>query len=518
MSANDYTSYPGEETRKEYNRLLEKFNARISGDGAAGKRKEAALADARALINHAELLEQKKEQFNDFAEKLDKEMDIVEEGSEGQEGADAYVKRLLKELEDLTASTFAQFASLVAIGLAAGALLAFFLTRSLVTVLKAAIEKTNESSCQMAVASRQISRSSQELSGGATEQAASLEETSAALEQIAAQTRQNADNAASSTAAVKQVAGMVKHSSENARVANNLACESRTVVEDGARTMNGIAEAMKGIRSGSEKITDIIEVINEITHQTKMLATNAAIEAARAGDQGKGFAVVADEVSKLAENSKHSAKEIAKLIKESSKQAEEGSQMAEKGRQVMSTILDKSVKVADLVSEISAAAEEQAHKVGEVDEMVESINKASSEQANGIDQITKAVTQMDQVTQQNAANAEESAAASEELSAQAEGLKEVVAELRAIIGTDKKDGKKLKKVFPEGEKRDLSSEDFDREERKPVKPLSKKISLDAFHETLEKSRGPRRIKSGQPDRMLIKSTDEIPMRDDFKEF
>lgn len=345
---------------------------------------------------------------------------------------------------------------------------------------------------RVTVASREITNASQQLASGSTAQAASLEETSAALEQIAAQTRQNSESAESSAKAVKDVAATVKQSAENARVANNLANESRSAVEEGAKAMKEIAGAMKGIRKGSEKVTDIIAVIDEITQQTKMLATNAAIEAARAGDQGKGFAVVADEVSKLAENSKTSAKEIAKLIKESAAQAKEGSQMAEKGRQVMSDILGKSIKVADLVSEINSAAEEQSHKVKEVDGMVENINTASREQANGVDQVSKAMTQMDQITQQNAANSEETAASAEQLSAQAQDLKKAFDQLSDIVGTGGGEGS-------------ISHT----EERPALQKMGKaKVVKPQKH-----IQPPQRKR-----KMLVKPTDEIPMRDDFRDF
>jgi methyl-accepting chemotaxis protein len=277
--------------------------------------------------------------------------------------------------------------------------------------------------------------------------------------------------------------------------------------------MEKIANSMSDIKTGSDKITDIIEVINDITHQTKMLATNAAIEAARAGDQGKGFAVVADEVSKLAENSKTSAKEIGSLIKESSLKAQSGSDMAENGLEVMKKILEKSNKVSDLVTEIAAASEEQAHKVDEVDEMVDSITKASDEQANGVDQVTKAVTQMDQVTQQNAANSEETAAAAEELNAQSMSLKDIVGELVAIVGGSNGDAK-VKSLT--SQEKELVYAGDGGHHTMITKTAHEKTALKPTE--LRKQIEPVQVEGGNGSKVHIKPSDEIPMRDDFKEF
>ena len=304
------------------------------------------------------------------------------------------------------------------------------------------------------------------------------------------------------------MAGMIQQTSENAGVANNLANDSKFAVEEGVKSMEGIAASMKEIKTGSDKITDIIEVLNDITHQTKMLATNAAIEAARAGEQGKGFAVVADEVSKLAENSKTSAKEISRLIKESALKAQAGSKMAEKGREEMRSILGKSIKVAGLVSEISSASEQQAHKVSDVNNSVDSINMSSTEQANGIEQVTKAMSEMEKVTEHNAASAGETAVAAEKLSDQAQSLTDIVHKLTVIVkGSNSGEGK-AKHAHQEKE-----IPDEDEERPTQFKAIAtEKAALKAVESRklikLEQSSG----------EMLVRATDEIPMRDDFKEF
>ncbi len=392
-----------------------------------------------------------------------------------------------------------------------------FISQSITRPINKIIYDLENGSAQVTSASSQISQSSQQLSSGAAEQAASLEESSSALEEIAAQAKQNADSASNSADAVKDMATAVKQTSENSGVANKLAGESRSAVEDGAKSMEEIATSMGEIKTGSDKITDIIEVINEITQQTKMLATNAAIEAARAGDQGKGFAVVADEVSKLAENSKTSAKEIAGLIKESSLKAQSGNEMAEKGRKAMKNILEKSIKLADLVSEISLTAEEQSGKVGKVDEMVEGINKASDQQANGVDQVTKAITQMDQVTQQNAANSEETAAAAEELTAQSESLMGIIEQLARVIGgSDGRKGDDGHKVhaFSTDHKKHALGDDIHHHLQFRKSDYRKRALASAYSKGHTGSKETSMDHGNPP----VKPPEEIPMKGDFKEF
>ena len=317
----------------------------------------------------------------------------------------------------------------VAIAIAVWFGIAFRLNRRLQDVAS----QLQAASDQVASASTHLTQSGQELAAGANEQAAGLEQTSAALEEISGQAKGNAEAAEQATNSVKHVVEVARHSAEGTQKAQGLSEEARQAAEEGANAVEEIAQAMGAIREGSDQITDIIEVINSITHQTKMLATNAAIEAARAGDQGKGFAVVADEVSKLAENSKSSAKEIGELIRETARRAQVGSELAERGTQALKNILNKSLEVAQIITEIARNAEEQSKGVDTVGQLVGSINRASSEQASGVDQVAKATDQMDQVTQRNAANAQESASASEELSAQAMSLQAMVFELVALM-------------------------------------------------------------------------------------
>jgi methyl-accepting chemotaxis protein len=273
----------------------------------------------------------------------------------------------------------------------AGIALAVLITRSIVKPINRIIAGLNEGAEQVNDASAQVATSAQTLAQGASEQASALEETSSALEQMAAMTRTNADNA---------------------RQANELTGQTRTAAQNGDKTMGQLNVSMAGINESSKQISKIIKVIEEIAFQTNLLALNAAVEAARAGEHGKGFAVVADEVRNLAQRAAAASREITSLIEDSVGKAREGTSVAGDVGKVLGTIVGDVARVADLVHGIS---------------------KASEEQAQGVDQVNAAVSQMDKVTQQNAAAAEESASAAEQLSAQATAVKSVVDELARVV-------------------------------------------------------------------------------------
>jgi len=293
------------------------------------------------------------------------------------------------------ASNLQQSSTILLIGLivalAIGISVAFFISRSIVKVLSATASSLSEGSDQVASASGQISSASQSLAEGASEQAASLEETSASLEEIASMTKRNAENALS---------------------AKDLSSETRNAAETGSANMQEMNRAMGDIQSASSNISKIIKTIDEIAFQTNILALNAAVEAARAGQAGAGFAVVADEVRNLAQRSAQAAKETAEKIEDSIAKSANGVAISGKVTESLTQIVTKARQVDELVAEIATA---------------------SREQSQGLDQVNTAVTQMDKVTQTNAATAEESASASEELNAQAATLRKLVAELQNLV-------------------------------------------------------------------------------------
>ncbi|MDP2759715.1 MAG: methyl-accepting chemotaxis protein, partial [Sideroxyarcus sp.] len=200
---------------------------------------------------------------------------------------------------------------------------------------------------------------------------------------------------------MEELTSTVKQNAENAKQANQLAIGASDVAGKGGAVVGQVVTTMDSINESSRKIVDIISVIDGIAFQTNILALNAAVEAARAGEQGRGFAVVAGEVRNLAQRSAAAAKEIKTLIGDSVEKVEGGSKLVAQAGQTMEEIVTAIKRVTDIMSEITAA---------------------SQEQSQGIEQINTAITQMDEVTQQNAALVEEAAAAAESLEEQAQNL------------------------------------------------------------------------------------------------
>ena len=268
-------------------------------------------------------------------------------------------------------------------------------SRDEVGQLLAALKRMNESLLQTVVevhtgtdmistASQEIAAGNMDLSSRTEQQASSLEETASSMEELTSTVKQNADNA---------------------RQANALAVSASAVAVKGGTVVSEVVVTMASINESSRKIVDIIGVIDGIAFQTNILALNAAVEAARAGEQGRGFAVVASEVRNLAQRSAAAAKEIKTLINDSVAKVDAGGKLVDQAGTTMAEIVQSITRVTDIMTEIASA---------------------TIEQTSGIEQINMAISQMDQVTQQNAALVEEAAAAAGSLQDQATALARVV--------------------------------------------------------------------------------------------
>ena len=300
----------------------------------------------------------------------------------------ATAARITADMQAARASTYTLTA--IALALAVGASL--FITRGINRTIRRISGSLGDAAGQVSAAAGQVSASSQSLAEGSSEQAASLEETSASLEEIN---------------------GMTSSNAESARTAKQLAEQTRHAAEHGNTQMQQMSAAMDAIKASSDNIAKIIKTIDEIAFQTNILALNAAVEAARAGEAGAGFAVVAEEVRALAQRSAQAAKETAEKIDDS---------------------IAKSANGVELSGRVATSLNEIGERASRMDEIVGEIATASGEQTRGINQVNQAVSQMDKVTQSNAGNAEETAAAAEELNAQATAMLDSVSELQRLVG------------------------------------------------------------------------------------
>ncbi|MCW5300608.1 methyl-accepting chemotaxis protein [Herbaspirillum lusitanum] len=252
------------------------------------------------------------------------------------------------------------------------------------TNLRNIVNNVRTGTVTIATASREIAAGNMDLSSRTESQASALEETASAMEELISTVRSNADNA---------------------REASELASSASSIAIEGGNAVDNMVQTMGEINASSKKIVDIISVIDGIAFQTNILALNAAVEAARAGEQGRGFAVVASEVRSLAQRSAAAAKEIKALIDDSVKRVSNGSMQVERAGATMANVVSSVKRVTSIVHEIS---------------------EASQEQAEGIEQVNDTVTQLDHVTQQNAALVEEAASAADAMQQQAANLAKLV--------------------------------------------------------------------------------------------
>jgi len=258
-------------------------------------------------------------------------------------------------------------------------------------LLRIAVSDLTDAATQIADAAAEVQSSSQSTANGSSQQAATIQETSAAS---------------------SQVNSMAQRNTENSRATADIVTQTQTRFEKTRHSLDEMVEAMAGIDAASQKISKIIKVIDEIAFQTNILALNAAVEAARAGDAGKGFAVVADEVRTLAQRCAQAAMDTSTLIENSLSTSKLGKAKLEAVAQDIQSVASESAKIKILVDEI---------------------NIGSVEQARGIDQISQSISQIEQVTQNTAASAGESAGAAQQLSTQAGTMRDVVDRLTLMV-------------------------------------------------------------------------------------
>jgi methyl-accepting chemotaxis protein len=369
----------------------------VSGDDTAGIVQRLSQKGQHAGQAHAELRQAMSNQQMDaaltiFSQKVQPLLDEI--GAEGS----SLLDQQNRELSAASAAAASKSARsrwitvlLALIALLAGGGVYWTINRSS-TVLTGFSARLAESAARVAGAASQVSGASRSLAEGASAQAASLEETSASTEEIASITRSNADRA-------REMADLMHRSAQGASEVDE--------------TLDRMIEKMKEIAASSTKIAHIIKVIDEIAFQTNILALNAAVEAARAGEAGLGFAVVADEVRNLAQRCAQAAKDTANLIEESIETSRDGNARLDQMTGAVRALTENSTRVVSLVDDV---------------------NRGNQEQAHGMEQIARAVLQMEQVTQKNAASAEESASAGTELDRHAAGLHDLVGEMREMVG------------------------------------------------------------------------------------
>ncbi|MBX7100568.1 MAG: hypothetical protein K1X89_22825, partial [Myxococcaceae bacterium] len=375
VSARAWTSIPKEgfSSPAELQLLAELERARKNTDeGVARLQEILRRGDKAALVKFAEHeMYPVVDPFTDAVGKLvDLSIRDVTESSTATEGQVSATRGTMAIISGMTAMMALVFVA--------------FIVRRLARLKSVAVDVRNQTAT-LSMASSEISSGTADLSSRTEQQAAALEETASTMEEMTATVKQNADNA---------------------RQANQLAVSSRTTAERGGQVVTRAVEAMENINNASVKISDIIDVIDEIAFQTNLLALNAAVEAARAGEQGRGFAVVASEVRSLARRTATAAQEIKALIKDSVGKVTEGSKLVRESGKNLEEIIGAAKKVADIISEISAS---------------------SQEQTNGIDQVNAAVAQMDKFTQQNAAMAEQLASSSAAMAQQTADMEASVA-------------------------------------------------------------------------------------------
>lgn len=388
----EFILFGGDDT---YNLVLEGVNGLVSQATTLTQRLQSQenIRQIEAIIGDLTAYKKAFIQFDEVVKKQNLATDAMLKAAQASQDL-CYKARTFQKKQMTTQSSRANgmMTAGTIVAFVIGALLAFLMTRMITKSLRLVISGLTDSSGKVTSVSDQLSDSSQMLADGSSHQASSVEETSSSLEEMASMTKQNATHA---------------------KEADSLMSESQKIVAHANRTMVELTKAMKEISNASTETSKIIKTIDEIAFQTNLLALNAAVEAARAGEAGAGFAVVADEVRNLSMRAAEAAKNTAGLIDQTGKKVVDGAKLVTDTDKAFAQVTESATKVAELVSEIAAA---------------------SDEQAQGIEQINSAVGDMDNVIQQNAASAEESAGATKELNAQVKHLETFIENLISLVG------------------------------------------------------------------------------------